>query len=96
MTRSWEHQEKRVARVVGGERSAGSGAFHRKGDVRAQDTLWECKWTGKTQFTVKASELEKIVSEAIRDSRIPVFAIELNNRNYVLLEEDDYLAMLDV
>lgn len=84
--------EARLAKKVNGKRNAGSGAFwSRKGDVRSKDLLIEHKWTGKASFTIKAKVLEKIVTEAILDSRTPVFGISLNNENYVILTEDDFL-----
>jgi hypothetical protein len=86
--------EDRLAKAIGGQRSAASGAFwSRKGDVRSTDLLIEHKWTGKASFTVKAAVLEKIVKEAILDSRTPVLGISLNNENYVMLTEDDFLEL---
>ena len=86
--------EVRLAKEIGGQRSAGSGSFwSRKGDVRSSDLLIEHKWTGKASFTVKATVLEKIVKEAILDSRTPVLGISLNNKNYVILTEDDFLEL---
>jgi hypothetical protein len=86
--------EDRLAKAVGGQRSAGSGAFwSRKGDVRSKDLLIEHKWTGKASVTVKAAVLEKIVNEAIVESRTPVLGFSLNNNNYIMLTEDDYLEM---
>jgi len=86
--------EDRLAKVIGGQRSAGSGAFwSRKGDVRSHDLLIEHKWTGKASFTVKAAVLEKIVKEAILDGRTPVLGFSLNNENYVMLTEDDFLEL---
>ena len=92
--RESKKHEDRLAKKVGGQRSAGSGAFwSRKGDVRSQDLLIEHKWTGKASFTVKATVLEKIVEEAILDSRMPVLGFSLNNENYVMLTEDDFLEL---
>jgi len=86
--------EDRLAKKFDGKRNAGSGAFwSRKGDVRTDELLIEHKWTGKTQFTVKAVELEKIVTEAILDSRTPVLGFHLNGNNYVMLTEDDYMEL---
>ena len=91
--KSKEH-EVRLAKKVGGQRNAASGAFwSRKGDVRSKDLLIEHKWTGKASFTVKAKVLEKIVTEAILDSRTPVLGFSLNNKNYVMLTEDDFLEL---
>ena len=86
--------EDRLAKKIGGKRNAGSGAFwSRKGDVRSDDLLIEHKWTGKASVSVKAAVLEKIVKEAILDSRMPVLGFHLNGENYVLLTEDDFLEL---
>jgi hypothetical protein len=86
--------ERRIANLVGGSRNAGSGAFwSRKGDVRSKDLLIEHKWTGKKSFTLSSQVLEKIVTEAILDSRTPVLGISLNNENYVILLENDFLEL---
>ena len=89
--------EDRLAKKIGGKRNAGSGAFwSRKGDVRSTDLLIEHKWTGKASFTVKATVLEKIVKEAILDSRTPVLGFSLNEQNYVMLTEDDFLELRQI
>lgn len=86
--------EDRLAKKFDGKRNAGSGSFwQRKGDVRTPELLIEHKWTGKTQFTVKSAVLEKIVTEAILDSRTPVLGFHLNGENYVILTEDDFLEL---
>jgi hypothetical protein len=88
--------EDRLAKKLGGKRTAASGAFwNRKGDVRTTDWLVEHKWTGKASFSIKASILEKIVNEAILDSRMPVLGISLNDQNYCLVLEDDLIEMRD-
>lgn len=88
--------EDRLAKKLGGKRTAASGAFwNRKGDVRTTDWLVEHKWTGKASFSVKAAVLEKIVNEAILDSRMPVLGVSLNGENYCLVLEDDLIEMRD-
>jgi len=92
--RESQKHEARLAKKFDGQRSAASGAFwSRKGDVRSRDMLIEHKWTGKASFTLKAAILEKIVTEAILDSRMPVLGISLNDNNYILLTEDDFEEM---
>jgi len=92
--RESQKHEARLAKKFGGQRTAASGAFwSRKGDVRSHDMLIEHKWTGKASFTLKAAVLEKIVTEAILDSRMPVLGVSLNDNNYVLLTEDDFMEM---
>jgi hypothetical protein len=89
-----QKHEARLAKELGGQKVVASGAFwSRKGDVRTRELLIEHKWTGKASFTVKATVLEKIVKEAILDSRTPVLGFSLNNLNYVVLTEDDFLEL---
>jgi hypothetical protein len=84
--------EDRLAKAIGGSRVAASGAFwSRKGDVRSSDLLIEHKWTGKKQVTVKSDVLEKITKEAILDGRMPVLGFHLNGKDYVMLDENDFL-----
>jgi hypothetical protein len=88
--------EDRLAKKLGGKRTAASGAFwNRKGDVRTTDWLVEHKWTGKASFSIKASILEKIVNEAVLDSRMPVLGVSLNGENYCIVLEDDLIEMRD-
>ena len=88
--------EDRLAKKVGGSRTAASGAFwSQKGDVKSADLLIEHKFTGKKQTTVKSDVLKKIMREAILDGRMPVLGIHLDGENYVILLEDDFLEMRD-
>lgn len=85
--------EKRLAKKIGGTRNAASGALSRKGDVRNDELLIEHKWTGKKSFTVKSDVLEKIWTEAIIVSRIPIVGFHLNGNNYVILGEEDFFEL---
>jgi len=86
--------EKRLAKLIGGQRSAGSGAFwSRKGDVRNATYLIEHKYTSKKSVTISHEVLKKITKEAILDSRIPVLGLSLGGENFVVLLEEDFLAL---
>lgn len=91
-----QKHEKRLAKAVGGQTTAASGAFwSRKGDVRSADLLIEHKWTGKKSKTISSAELKKITDEAIMDGRLPVFGIHLDGKDYVILMETDFLELWD-
>jgi len=91
-----QKHEKRLAKAVGGQTTAASGAFwSRKGDVRSETLLIEHKWTGKKSKTIQSVELTKIVNEAIMDGRLPVFGIHLDGKDYVILMETDFLELWD-
>lgn len=87
--------EDRLAKAIGGSRTAASGAFwSRKGDVRSDNLLIEHKWTGKKSKTIQSAELKKITTEAIMDGRTPVFGLHLDGEDYVILLETDLLEIL--
>jgi hypothetical protein len=89
--------EKRLEKVLNGARTAASGAFwSRKGDVRSERFLAEHKYTAAKSFSIKASELKKIETEALMVGRVPIFCISLDNRDYVLLLEDDFIEMAEL
>jgi hypothetical protein len=89
-----QKHERRIAAQWGGSVNAASGAiWSRKGDVRTPAELIEHKWTGKKQVTIKSEVLRKIVTEALFDGRVPVLGLHLDGYDYVVLTEDDYLAL---
>ena len=89
-----QKHEKRLAKAIGGQTTAASGAFwSRKGDVRSSTLLIEHKWTGKKTKTISSAELKKITNEAIMDGRFPVFGIHLDGEDYVVLLETDFLEL---
>lgn len=88
--------ENRLAKAVGGSRTAASGAFwSRKGDVRSSELLIEHKWTGKKSKTIQSTELKKITTEAIMDGRMPVFGLHLDGENYVIMLETDLMELIN-
>lgn len=89
--------EKRLEKVLGGSRTAASGAFwSRKGDVRSDRFLAEHKYTAAKSFSLKTSELQKVETEALLVGRVPIFCISLGNKDYVVLLEDDFVELADL
>lgn len=90
-------QEKRSANHYKGSRNAGSGSgWMRKNDVRAEQFLIENKLTiGTKSITLKDIDLRELRERAIIEDRTPVLQFDLNNRRYVVLVEDDFLAMIE-
>lgn len=86
--------EKRLEKVLGGSRTAASGAFwSRKGDVRSERFLAEHKYTAAKSFSLKSAELRKVETEALLVGRTPIFCVSLDGRDYVVLLEDDFVAI---
>jgi len=89
--RKSQQHEKRLAKVTGGSRVAASGAFwSRKGDVRSEQYLVEHKYTAAKSYSLKAADLRKLEDQATMAGRLPVFAISLGGRDYVVVPEADY------
>jgi hypothetical protein len=86
--------EKRLEKVLGGSRTAASGAFwSRKGDVRSERFLAEHKYTAAKSFSLKSADLKKVETEALLVGRTPIFCVSLDGRDYVVLLEDDFVAI---
>jgi hypothetical protein len=90
-----QKQETRIAGLVGGRRTPGSGNGIRKNDVRTADLSLEMKYTGAKQYTLKAADLEQGMKHALLDGREFGFGIELNKKNYVVLSEDYFLSLIE-
>lgn len=91
-----QRQERALAREVLGSVNAGSGnGWVRKGDVRSDKELWECKITSAKSFSLKQADLAKLNTQALMDGRIPIFLIEFMKQgdSFVILSKDDYLEM---
>jgi uncharacterized membrane protein len=91
-----QRQERRVARRFGGRRTPGSGNTpFWKNDVRTDDLSFELKVTGKKQYILKAGELEQGERHAILDGRDFAFGIEMNDRNWIVISENDFATYRD-
>lgn len=94
-------QEKRVASVINGKVQPNSGATpYAKGDVKSQDTLFECKTcvTPKQSFSIKKDWLLKNKREAMQmGKRYSILAFNFGPRqeNYYILDEDTFLDLFN-
>lgn len=90
-------QEKRTAETYRGSRQPMSGAgWLRKNDVRSERLLIENKTTGNAKsYSIKSADLAELTERAILDDRLPVLQFDLGGRRYVVLNEDDFLEMIN-
>jgi hypothetical protein len=91
-------QEKRTADTYKGSRNAGSGSgWIRKNDVRSATFLFENKLThNEKTYSVKYTDLRDLQNRAINEDRVPVLQFDLGGKRYVILNEDDFLEMINV
>lgn len=90
--------EKRVAELVDGERTFGSGMFpHLKGDVHTGEYFLECKVSTKQSYALSLKRLKKLDQEAKKANKIPVMFITLRDGrqryDYALLKASDFLEL---
>ena len=92
-----KRQELRTADKYRGSRNAGSGSgWLRKNDVRSEQFLIENKLTtGTKSYSIKSQELKELEVRSILEDRIPVLQFDLGGKSYVVLVEDDFLALVD-
>ena len=84
-----------MARTLSGRVQAASGALPgNKGDVLSEDYLVECKRTDKASLSIKKEWLEKIDQEAAAVNKEFVVHIEIQDRAYVLIDEDEFISLL--
>lgn len=96
-------QEKKVAKAVGGKRTANSGAtMFSKGDVRCKNWLIECKTKTKPSesITIHKEWLTKNEEEAfsmgLQHSALAFsFGETTSDTNYYIISEDEFLALLN-
>lgn len=90
-------QEKRSADTYKGSRNIGSGnGWMRKNDVRSEMFLIENKLTTATKsITLKEVDLRELRQRAILEDRVPVLQFDVAGRNYVVLDENDFLALIE-
>lgn len=92
-------QENKVAKAVGGKRTANSGATtFSKGDVRTEQWLIECKTCEKEQksFSIKREWLEKNRDEAFamnKSYNALAFDFGNNSKRYYVVDERTFISM---
>ena len=68
----------------------------RKNDVRSETFLIENKLTTATKsITLKEVDLRELRQRAILEDRVPVLQFDVAGRRYVVLGEDDFLALIE-
>lgn len=77
------HQEKRIAKTLGGKvtKASGAGAFE-KGDVRVKGVARiEAKTTDAKSFRVTEEMIDKIEDAAVQAGEVPVMVIDICGGN---------------
>lgn len=80
-----------IADALNGKVVIASGALYfAKGDVITTDYLIECKATQKSFYVLKRVIIEKIEKEALKCNRLPLLAIRILDRDFILFRLFDF------
>jgi len=99
---NWKKHEKDIAKRSGDRQVSGSGNKPgRPGDVMGGKLLREAKATKRPSITVSPKWMKKLILEALRMNKIPVFEIRIEGaevpvpKDWVLMPAQDFQDILD-
>lgn len=94
-----DKQEKRTAETYRGSVNVMSGAgWRRKNDVTTTDFLIENKTkmsSDSKSYSIKAQDLRELSQRAAIMGRMPLFQLDLGGHSYVVLDQNDFLMMME-
>ena len=89
-------QEKKQAKLIGGKTHPFSGGlFDWQEDASSKNILMQCKRTDKKQIIIKLSDLKQLQNNAETSDKYPVFAIEIGDKNYYVIDKDLFEMLLE-
>jgi hypothetical protein len=96
-------QEKKVAKSIGGKKTANSGAtFFQKGDIQSKDFCIECKTavSEKESMSIKKEWILKIKEEAFAMNKsywalVFNFGEQINTKNYYIIDETLFKQLIN-
>lgn len=89
-----EKQESRIAKELGGRKTANSGASFGENDIKTPDYDIEAKTTKSDQYILKMADINTMERKADKN-KIPLFIIEFakTGREFVLMDKEDFLHL---
>jgi len=88
-------QERKAAKDYGGTVTPGSGnGWMKKADIHSGKFLVECKTTTKQSYSIKLADLLKLYYQSVIENKYPVFEIDFDGSQYVVLDKSDFIGMM--
>ena len=92
----WQLKEKNDAKTVKGKLVRGSGnRWYNPGDSRSDKYLVESKYTGGKSYSLNRGKLQKLYKEALMTYKIPLFMVQIQDVEVVILFNDDFEKLCD-
>jgi len=96
MPKKWQLKEISDAESFSGKRVKGSGnKWYAPGDIKSSDFLIEAKQTDKKSYSITKKKLNKIYDEALFSYRVPMFSIQIQDLDIVILFKEDFEKILN-
>jgi hypothetical protein len=89
--KGWKLKEKNDAKTIKGKVVRGSGSrWYNPGDARSDNFLVESKYTEKGSYSLNKKKLDKLYREALMTYKIPLFMVQIQDTEVVVMFKDDF------
>lgn len=95
LRRSREQERRGAARLNGTVNSGSGNGWKRKNDVRNERFSVEYKTTSKKSYRITKADIQGAWTQAVLDARTLLFGIEIDGLSVILIQEDDFFALLE-
>ena len=93
--KNWELKENNDAKTIKGRKNRGSGnRWYNPGDSRSNDYLVESKYTDGKSYSLNRNKLYKIYKEALLAYKIPLFMVQIQDTEVVIMFKDDWQKLI--
>lgn len=93
--KKWQKKEKKDAKDFEGRRVKGSGNWwSQPGDVKTKFFVIQSKQTDKKSYSIKLADWLKLCEEASFEGKLPVFSVDIQGQELVILGKDEFLNIL--
>lgn len=92
----WQLKEIKDANDFGGSVNKASGSlWYKPGDVSTDKFLIDSKQTDKKSYSISLKTWNKLFDEALFSFRIPILSLEIQDKELVVLDKEDFLKILE-
>lgn len=91
---SWKLWEERLAKLLSGRVNWGSGnTWYNKSDISTDLFRIEAKQTNSKSYSLNKQKWEKIHNEAIDRFQIPLLAVQIQDKELIVISLEDFISL---